>query len=100
LSQSLKSIDHLLRKLEVILMRNKLLRRLSMRSLSVTVCSLPLPNASAADDAYGTAYTTAVFAREVQVNTAAWWQSYTLGANSDRMKPFARDACFATVQKR
>jgi CheY-like chemotaxis protein len=27
-------------------------------------------------------------------------QSDTLEANSDRMKPFARDACFATGQKR
>jgi uncharacterized protein DUF1207 len=75
LSQSLKSINHLLRKLEVILMKSKLLRRLSVLILSVTVCPLPLPNTSAADDTYGTAYTTAVVAREVQMNTIVRWES-------------------------
>ena len=55
-------------------MQNKLLRRLSVLILSITVCPLSLPNAKAADNAYSTASTTAVFAREVQVNTAAWWE--------------------------
>ena len=35
---------------------------------------LSLPGASAADDTQGTAYTTAVFAREVQVYTTTWWK--------------------------
>ena len=35
---------------------------------------LSLPGASAADDTHGTAYTTAVFAREVQVYTTTWWK--------------------------
>ena len=56
-------------------MKNKLLRRLSVLSLSVPVCSLPLPNASATDAAYGTSYPTAVFVREVQVNTTVRWES-------------------------
>jgi hypothetical protein len=59
----------------MILMKNKLLRRLSVPILSVTVCPLPLPNASAAEAAYGTSYTTAVFAHEVQVNTTVRWES-------------------------
>ena len=57
-------------------MKNKLLRGLNVLLLSAisTVCLFPLPGARAADDVYSTGYTTAVFAREVQVNTAAWWQ--------------------------
>ena len=57
------------------LMKNTLLGRLSVLVLSVTsaVCS-SLPGASAADDAYRAASTTAVFAGEVQVNTTARWE--------------------------
>jgi hypothetical protein len=57
-------------------MKNTLLKRLNVLVLSAAsaVCPLSLPDASAADDAYGAAYTTAVFARETQVNTTARWE--------------------------
>jgi len=58
------------------LMKNKLLRRLSVLLLSAisAVCPFPLPDARAADNAYRTGYTTAVFAHERQVHTAVRWE--------------------------
>jgi hypothetical protein len=57
-------------------MKNNLLRRLSVLVLSAVgaVCPLLLPGARAAEDAHGGAATTAVVAREVQVNTAVRWE--------------------------
>jgi Protein of unknown function (DUF1207) len=58
------------------LMKNNLLGRLSVLVLSAAgaVCLLSLPGARAAEDAYGTMSTTAVFARGVQVHTNARWE--------------------------
>jgi hypothetical protein len=60
----------------VILMKNTLLGRLSVFVLSAAgaACLLSLSEASAAEDAYGTASTTAVVARGVQVHTTARWE--------------------------
>jgi hypothetical protein len=58
-------------------MKNKLLRKLNVLVLSAAsaVCPLSLPGARAADNADSTAYTNAVVAREVQVNTTVRWES-------------------------
>jgi hypothetical protein len=59
------------------LTKNNLLGRLSVLVLSAAgaVCPHFLLDASAGDEAYGAAHTTAVFAREAQVNTTARWES-------------------------
>jgi Protein of unknown function (DUF1207) len=54
--------------------RLKRLREVMLRAVGA-LSLLSLPGASAANDTQGTTYTTAVFAREVQVHTTAWWQS-------------------------
>ena len=78
-------------------MKNKLLRRLSVLILSITVCPLPLPNASATDDAYGTSYTTAGFAREGQVNTIVRWENRGSLLPGSRSPPAAHSSLNALL---
>ena len=80
-------------------MKNKLLRKLSVFILSAigAISLLFLPGASAADDAQGAVFTTTVFAREVQVNTTAWWQrdgSLRLGSRGRLSSPSVMEEVF------
>jgi hypothetical protein len=76
---------------QVKVMHNRL-RRLSVLLLSATsaVCPLPLPSARAAENAYRTGDTTAVFAREVEADIAARWErggSFVLRASASPVSP-------------
>ena len=80
-------------------MKNTLLRRLRVCVLSAVsaISPLPLPSASAADEAAAVVYTTAVFAPQVQVNTTAWWKkdgSLLPGARGLLSSPLAMDDWF------
>jgi len=77
--------------------RPKRLRRVILKALGA-LSLLSLPGASAADDTPGATHTTAVFAREVQVHTTAWWKrdgSVLPGSNSLLSSPSARDEAFS-----
>jgi hypothetical protein len=77
--------------------RPKRLRGIILRAVGV-LSLLSLPGAGAAEDMHGAARTTAVFAREVQVHTTAWWKrdgSVLPGSSSLLSFPSTRDEAFS-----